>query len=55
MKIPNTQKILLAAAWCTDDERRMATLFPEIMGIDVTEQTNNEKRPLLDRKYSSVL
>jgi MULE transposase domain len=25
----------------------MAALFPEIMGVDVTEQTNNEKRPLL--------
>jgi hypothetical protein len=47
LKIPNTQKLLLAVAWCTDEERRMATHFPEIMGIDVTEQMNNEKRPLL--------
>jgi hypothetical protein len=37
-------QILLAAAWTTDKERRLVTLYPEVLGGDVLEQTNNEKR-----------
>lgn len=47
MSIPDTNQILLAAAWCTDQERRLVSLFPDVMAADVTEQTNKEKRPLL--------
>jgi len=39
LKIPNTQKVLLAIAWCTDDKRHMASLFPEIMGVNVQKGT----------------
>lgn len=47
MSIPNANQVLLAAVWCTDQQRRFVTLFPEVMAADVTEQTNKEKRPLL--------
>lgn len=47
MSIPDTNQVLLAAAWCTDQERMLVSKFPEVMAADVTEQTNKEKRPLL--------
>jgi hypothetical protein len=37
------QKILLAAAWVREDERRLFEMFPE---VDVTHGTNSEGRPL---------
>jgi hypothetical protein len=38
---------LLAAAWICDEERRLVSLYPEILGVDITEQTNKEEFPLL--------
>jgi hypothetical protein len=32
---------LLAAAWISDEERRLVSLYPEILAVDTTEQTNN--------------
>jgi hypothetical protein len=40
------KKILLAVAWVREDEKRLFELFPEVLMIDVTFQTNNEGRPL---------
>jgi hypothetical protein len=40
------QKILLAVAWCREDERALFNLFPEVLQFDVTFGTNNECRPL---------
>jgi len=40
------QSLLLAVCWVSDDERRLAEMFPEVLYMDVTSQTNNEKRPL---------
>jgi hypothetical protein len=38
---------LLAAAWISDEERRLVSLYPEILGVNTTEQTNKEEFPLL--------
>ena len=41
------KKLLLAVAWVSDEQRRLATCFPEAWGVDVTMGTNAEQRPLL--------
>lgn len=46
LKVDAGQKILIGVAWATQRERRMFDLFPEILQIDVTHQTNREGRPL---------
>ena len=38
--------MLLAFAWSTVEEQRMANMFPEFIAFDVTSQTNKEKRDL---------
>lgn len=45
-KLSVGQKVLLAVAWCHEDERHLFELFPEVLMFDVTYQTNNEGRPL---------
>jgi MULE transposase domain len=40
------QRILLAVAWSREDEVRLFEMFPEVLLLDVTFQTNNEGRPL---------
>ena len=40
------QKILLAVAWCREDERQLFEMFPEVLMFDVTYGTNTEARPL---------
>jgi hypothetical protein len=40
------QKVLLAAAWARNDERRLFEMFPEVLMFDVTAGTNSEGRPL---------
>ena len=40
------QEIMLAVAWCRDDERRLFELYPEVLLFDVTFGTNREGRPL---------
>ena len=46
MKLTDRQSLLLAIAWITDTERRLVSMFPEVLYMDVTSQTNNEKRGL---------
>ena len=46
LKISKSQKMLLAFAWSTIEEQRMANMFPEFIAFDVTSQTNKEKRDL---------
>ena len=41
------KKLLLGVAWVSDEQRRLATCFPEAWGVDVTFSTNAEQRPLL--------
>lgn len=38
--------MLLGVAWVSDEQRRLATCFPEAWGVDVTFGTNSEQRPL---------
>jgi len=45
-KLKFGQKIMLACAWCREDEVRLFELFPEILMLDITWQTNCEGRPL---------
>lgn len=42
-----SQKMVLAIAWGVNDAIRLFKLHPEVICCDVTEDTNNEKRPLL--------
>ena len=37
----------MALAWVLPKERDMFTLFPEVITVDCTADTNNESRPLL--------
>ena len=39
--------MMVALAWVMETDRRYFGLYPEIIMIDVTENTNNEKRPML--------
>ena len=43
-----TGLILLLALWTTDTARRKLDMFPEFVGVDDTEGTNVEERPLHD-------
>ena len=47
LQLDGTPDILLVCAWLTDDELRLLEMFPEVWFVDVTNQTNNEKRQLL--------
>ena len=46
MLAPIYQDIMLAVAWCCDDERCLHELYPEVLLFDVTFGTNREGRPL---------
>jgi len=46
LKLHNGSKILLLLAWNTDEERRMFSLFPELLVADLTEGTNKSQRSL---------
>jgi hypothetical protein len=46
LQLTDSQSILLAVAWISDEERRLVSMFPEVLFMDVTSQTNNEKRGL---------
>jgi hypothetical protein len=45
--LPDSDEILLYCAWCTYEERRMATMFGFLFTYDTTPMTNIEDRPLL--------
>ena len=42
----NNGKLLLCAVWTTDTARRKFDMYPECIGQDDTEETNNEEHPL---------
>ena len=42
----NDGQILLAVAWVSSKQRRAHEKFPEVLGGDVTHDTNSEQRPL---------
>jgi MULE transposase domain len=44
LSLSNDTKILLMLAWNTDEERRIFSLFPELLVADLTEGTNNAQR-----------
>lgn len=46
LTLHDDQSLLLAVCWITNEERRLTEMFPEVLYMDVTSQTNNEKRPL---------
>ncbi|MGH3054865.1 MAG: hypothetical protein ACRDL7_07790 [Gaiellaceae bacterium] len=46
LQILDSQTLLLAVAWATDEEIRLARMYPEVFFMDVTSQTNSEKREL---------
>lgn len=46
LKISLSQKLLLGVAFVTDHNRRLAQMFPHFWCMDVTAQTNSEKREL---------
>ena len=42
----NAQHLMLSIAWVVPQERRLFNLYPEVLFIDITSDTNKEKRPL---------
>ena len=46
LQLKDGSKIMLLLAWNTDEERRMFSLFPELISLDLTEGTNNAQRSL---------
>ncbi|MGH7955280.1 MAG: hypothetical protein ACREOZ_04900 [Gloeomargaritales cyanobacterium] len=46
LQLSDSQSLLLAVAWVTDSERRLINKHPEVLFMDVTAQTNKEKRGL---------
>ena len=47
MSLNQDQKYMMAFAWVNPKELYLLQAFPEVIMIDTTEKTNNEKRPLL--------
>ena len=41
------QKLMMGFAWVLPCERRLFEMFPEVLTVDCTSDTNNESRPLL--------
>ncbi|MGH7974011.1 MAG: hypothetical protein ACREBR_00695, partial [bacterium] len=46
LQLSDSQSLLLAVAWVTDSERRLINMHPKVLFMDVTAQTNEEKRGL---------
>jgi hypothetical protein len=46
LKVDDGERVLLAVAWVSEDERRLFELFPEVTFWDSAQKTNCEKRPL---------
>ena len=46
LKVDRGEKILVAFAWCSDDELRLANMFPEFLSCDVTFGVTKEQRNL---------
>lgn len=47
MCLDDGQLMLLALIWNQDKEYRLGCLNPDVFAVDVTEQTNSEKRPFI--------
>ena len=47
MCLTGEQKYMMSFAWVNPKERVLLEAFPEVIMIDTTEKTNNEKRSLL--------
>ena len=47
MNLQDEQKYMMSFAWVNPKELYILDAFPEVIMIDTTEKTNNEKRPLL--------
>jgi hypothetical protein len=41
------KKVLIGCAWCREDEVRLFKMFPEVLMVDVTMGTNNQRMPQL--------
>ncbi|MGH7974677.1 MAG: hypothetical protein ACREBR_04060 [bacterium] len=46
LKLSDSQSLLLAVAWVIDSEQRLVSMHPKVLFMDVTMQTNKEKRGL---------
>ena len=46
LTVSSLQKLLLCVAWTTDDAQLLFQRFPYCFGTDITNGTNQEKRPL---------
>ena len=46
------QKYMMSFAWINPKELYILEAFPEVIMVDTTEKTNNEKRPLLFYRIS---
>ena len=47
MDLNSAQHLMIAIAWVLPKEKRLFNLYPEVLFIDITSDTNKEKRPLL--------
>ena len=47
MNLREEQKYMMSFAWVNPKELYLLEAFPEVIMVDTTEKTNNEKRPLL--------
>jgi hypothetical protein len=47
LKVPNSEQILVAFAWCHDEEFRSVKMFPEFLAVDMTFGVNKQQRNLL--------
>ena len=47
LNLNQEQKYMMSFAWVNPDEVSLLEAFPEVIMIDTTEKTNNEKRSLL--------
>ena len=44
--IPDNKKMMIAVAWIHEQDRHYFGLYPEVVMMDVTENTNTERRPM---------
>jgi hypothetical protein len=47
MNLTDQQELMIACAWVLPKEKRLFQMYPEVIHVDATSDTNNENRPLL--------
>ena len=57
LQAENNQSVMISFLWCTQYHRRLFQAFPEVLYVDGTHGTNNDRMPLLtvgirDRKFN---